>query len=1655
MLNAAAGNCAKSPCPVRPRESTVITADPVAPARRPWQRWVASSAAVAIVAGGVGWAAMPASAAVSADAPVVINEIYGGGGNSGAPLNRDFVELRNTSDATVSLDGWSVQYASSTGANWQVTALAGATIEPGGYLLIGQAVGGDAGLPGFTVDIEGSIPMSGTQGKVALVSSTTALSGGSGLAQNDTVVDYVGWGNATDFAGSGAAPATTNATSIARDDVAGNTADNRADFAAGVPTPQGKAGTAPEQPGEPEQPGDPTTVTIAEIQSTGGRSPLTGQTVTTEGVVTAHYPTGGYNGYVIQTGGTGGAIDFATHRASDAVFVYSPAAVGEVTPGSTVRVTGVVGDYFGLTQLTVTPGNATEIADAAPVLPATVAWPTDDAQRQTLESMLVQPQEEFVVADNYNLNRFGELVLATGAETLRQPTDVARPGSDEAAAVAADNAARRVVLDDGSSTNLGAAGATPPYISTSEPIRVGARVTFDAPVILDYRNDSWKLSPVRHVVAGANRDDDITVENTRTAAPAEVGGDVSVASFNVLNYFTTLGIEDGSCQAYTDREGKGTNVRGGCDQRGAWDAASFARQQEKIVAAINALDASVVGLMEIEDSARLGERTDEATASLVAALNAAAGSERWAFVPSSDELPDAAGRDVITNAIIYQPSDVERVGEARALGTESDAGEAFQNARAPIAQAFVPAEGGEPFLFVVNHFKSKGSAGPWAGDADAGDGQGASNESRVRQARALDAWVERIQGDVDAVLLAGDFNAYSQEDPMQVFYESGYADAGIAFDLADTSYVFQELSGSLDHVLMNEAAYERATGADVWNINAGESIFLEYSRYNYFPVDFHDDGPYRSSDHDPVKVGLSADASAPVEPIDLTLLGINDFHGRITGVTPAKPAVGETEAQPEVPGTVGFAGTIEELRAAAPDAVLLSAGDNIGASLPASSLAQDEPTIDVLNALDLRASAVGNHEFDRGFADLRDRVIPRADFSHLGANVYASGTTDPQFDEYALIESQGLTIGVIGVVTEETAALVSGAGIAGLEFGDPVEAVNRVAADLTDGSGDQADVIVALYHEGAADSASDASLDEAVADSAVFARIVNETSPEVDAIYTGHTHKLYAWSAPIPGMDRTRPIVQTGSYGEFVGKVTLSVDPASGEVVAHTQENVGQTKTPAADLIATYPRVAEVDEIVRKALADFAEIGNTPVATISADITSAYSGGSYVDGAYAGGKRDDRASESSLGNLVAESIRSNLANLPNGAQIGVTNSGGLRADLFDTQAEFGANAVAGVPDGTVTWGQAYAVLPFNNTMALVTLTGADFVRVLEQQWQRDKDGNVPSRPYLQLGLSDNVSYTYDDTRPEGSRITSVTVDGQPLDLDAEYRIGTLSFLASGSGDNFRAFAAGTDYVDTGFLDHEAWIDYLGEQQPVAPSFAKHAVRVQGVPETAAAGSTLELTVSNLDMTSLGAPQNGAVDVSLDGSVIASAPVAGGSAVVAVPLPAGLPDGAAELVLTADATETTVTVPVRIGEPSTEPGTDPGTGAWAQVELSTTRVEQGGFIDVRVSGLEPGQQIGATLFSDPIEVRGIPAADGSGVTSFRVAIPADFAVGAHTLRISTAGEEPLEFAISVVRAGQLAVTGAVTPLGVLLAGAMLLVAGGVLAVTRRRSAMPMR
>jgi predicted extracellular nuclease len=840
-------------------------------------RKVTGLAGAGVLAVGVLAAVPMAEAAPSPSAAVVINEVYGGGGNSGATLKQDFIELANVSGSPIDLTGWSVQYASSAGTTWQVTPLSG-TVAAGAIYVVREAAG-SGGTVDVVGNVTGSIPMSGTTGKVALVNASTALPGSTctdACSDLSQVIDFVGYGTANDWAGSGPAPGTSNTTSDARNYQRVNTADNSADFTAGTPTPGADT---------PPPPGTPLPHSIAEVQGTGASSPLVNENVIITGVVTAAYPTGGFHGFYLQTQGTGGERDLTA--ASDGIFVFQS---GSSTPldadavvGNYVQVTGKVSEFSGLTEVTASADAIVDAGDSyTPVTPITNPWPTTDPGRESIEGMLFQPTGDYTVTNTFATNQFGEVGLAVGTKPLIQNTEVARPRSAEADAVVADNAERFVTLDDGASTNFTSSSfsasvcgtrpvpcllngsLTPAYVSNSHPVRVGEPVTFTAPVVVDYRFNLWRFQPTAQVVGPDNAGSPVEFKNTRTAAPdaATIGsGDVRVASFNVLNFFTDLGDQNPDCEAFYDRDSSGNNVRTGCDQRGAWDAGDLGRQQEKIVSAINSLGADVVGLMEIENSAKFGHPRDETLAHLVDALNAKAGAGTWAYVPSSTELPAVDLQDFITNAIIYKPANIMRVDASRALGTASEEGQAFANAREPIAQVFKKKNAGsEKFLFVVNHFKSKGSAGPFPGDEDTGDGQGASVTSRILQAQALRDWIPSVltETSTKAVVMAGDYNSYTMEDPLDVLYDAGYTDVGSRFDPGKYSYSFSGLSGSLDHILVNAPALAMATGADHWAINSGESVALEYSRYNYHSTDFHDPGPYRSSDHDPVVLGLQA-----------------------------------------------------------------------------------------------------------------------------------------------------------------------------------------------------------------------------------------------------------------------------------------------------------------------------------------------------------------------------------------------------------------------------------------------------------------------------------------------------------------------------------------------------------------------------------------------------------------------------------------------------------------------------------------------------------------------------------------------------------------------------------------------------------------------------
>ncbi|WP_233542786.1 ExeM/NucH family extracellular endonuclease [Kocuria tytonis] len=607
----------------------------------------------------------------------------------------------------------------------------------------------------------------------------------------------------------------------------------------------------------------PATTSIAAIQGTGDTTPLAGRTVTTEpAVVTAVYPpgSGALGGFVIQTPGSGGTITGTTP--STGLFVYTGQAPVTVQEGDAVQVTGTAGEFKGLTQLSGDVKVTKVIKKVAPVKPVTTEWASTVSYRENLESMLYQPREQFRVADTYGVGRYGELGLSAGPALPAQPTDVALPGSPEAEAQAARNRAISVTLDDG--TNQGFAASptlearTVPYLDPQNPVEVGDRAKLTEPVIVDYRHDTWRLQPTSPVTRGT---EPVRFTTSSDKTP-RVGGQFSVASFNVLNYFTTTG-QERRCKGGNYSTDGTYNVAQGCDVRGAYDVADLQRQQAKTVTAINQLDASVVGLMEIENSVKLGETTDEALTTLVGALNGAAGYRKWAAAPvDGSQLQDVAEQDVITNAIIYQPREVQLQGDAQALGSEAGPGGAFENARTPLAAAFTAAHGkgkasGAPTTVVVNHFKSKGSGPKNGPNADAGDGQGAWNAARVAQAEALVEWIPELTdraGSQDVALL-GDFNSYTQEDPMQVLYSAGFESAPAP---TEHTYVFGGQVGSLDHLLVSRSLQQRMTGADVWNINSGQSPLLQYAQYRTTALDYYRPDASASSDHDPAIAGFRA-----------------------------------------------------------------------------------------------------------------------------------------------------------------------------------------------------------------------------------------------------------------------------------------------------------------------------------------------------------------------------------------------------------------------------------------------------------------------------------------------------------------------------------------------------------------------------------------------------------------------------------------------------------------------------------------------------------------------------------------------------------------------------------------------------------------------------
>ncbi len=683
---------------------------------------------------------------------VVVSELYGGGGNSGATFKNDFIELYNRTGSAIDLAGWSVQYAAAAGTSWQTTALSG-TIAPGGYYLVqeGAGSGGDLPLPG--PDAAGGIAMSATAGKVALLSNATALAGA--CPAGGAIIDFVGYGSTANCFETLPAPGLTNTTSDSRaNGGATDTNNNSADFTAGAPNPRGTTDPSPTVASttpangtsdvgtganitinfsEPVSPtgswftiscatsgshtaavssnagnyqftlnpdvnfaslesctvtvvgaqvsdldtvdppdtmaadhvfgfttadesvcGDPATF-IHTVQGNGATSPLTGSSVSIEGVVVGDYQAAGqFAGFYLQEQDSDADADPAT---SEGIFVFSP--LTNVSVGDVVRARGTVTEFVTQTSSLTELSSVSSVSICSTgntVTPTTLTLPVSAmSDFERYEGMRVHFSQTLTANETFTLARFGEVRLAEGGR-LYTPTAVATPG---AAAIAQEDLNRRrsFVLDDGNNQqNIDPTIYPTGGLSAANTLRSGYTVDgLDG--VFDERFSTYRVQPVGPV--------SFTAANPRTSAPDAVGGNLRVASFNVLNFFNGDGL------------GGGFPTSSGANTQFELD-----RQKAKEVSALQAMNADIVGLMEIENDAPPHSAIEE----LVAGLNAAMGAGTYAFIDTG-----VIGTDEIKVALIYKPASVTPVGAYKII-TSAHRSALHRHQEPAVARADVPEE---------------------------------------------------------------------------------------------------------------------------------------------------------------------------------------------------------------------------------------------------------------------------------------------------------------------------------------------------------------------------------------------------------------------------------------------------------------------------------------------------------------------------------------------------------------------------------------------------------------------------------------------------------------------------------------------------------------------------------------------------------------------------------------------------------------------------------------------------------------------------------------------------------------------------------------------------------------------------------------------------
>ncbi|TAF55700.1 MAG: ExeM/NucH family extracellular endonuclease [Oscillatoriales cyanobacterium] len=643
---------------------------------------------------------------------------------------------------------------------------------------------------------------------------------------------------------------------------------------------------------------------IHEIQGSGATSPLTGQTVTIEGIVTGDFQAGsGVNGnlagFYLQEEDADRDDNAAT---SEGIFVDDGSSPGvDVGVGDRVQITGVVDEFANLTKITnVTSVTVQSSGNALPAivdldLPVasivTNADGDDIADLEAFEGMRVRFPDTLSVTELFQLDRYGEIQLAQGGG-LTQFTQTNDPSVAGYDAHVQSIAKRRILLDDGQTRqNPDPIRYPDGRLEPSDSLRRGDTIANLTGIVHFGRasgvngDETYRIMPTATPTFNA--------VNPRSTTPSAVGGNLKVASFNLQNYFTTL------------------------NSRGANTTSEFNRQTQKLVTALSRIDADVVGLVELENNYTAGATS--AIATLVDALNAQLGAGTYAYVNPGGNV----GNDAIAVGVIYKPSAVSLAADTTiATLTDSNLPAGFSGSlfsstntnRSPLAVTLSENATGERFTLVVNHLKSKSGNGTGA-DADAGDGQGSYNNMRLQGARTIDAWLDTDptgSGDPD-VLMVGDFNAYLREDPI-AFLGSEY-DNLIADRIGSNaySYVFDGQAGVLDYAFSSASLTSQVTGVTEWHINADEPDAFDYDE-TFNPSGLFDGTtPDRASDHDPVILGLQL-RSVVVDPV-VPPAEPPQAGGEVTAVE-VEPE--DTDTSPEPESETATSTTVENL-GSAPD----------------------------------------------------------------------------------------------------------------------------------------------------------------------------------------------------------------------------------------------------------------------------------------------------------------------------------------------------------------------------------------------------------------------------------------------------------------------------------------------------------------------------------------------------------------------------------------------------------------------------------------------------------------------------------------------------------------------------------------------------------------